>query len=386
MPSSLRRLDLRAHLLRAVVDAEREVLEPRHDPRAGARARRAGSPSASAATISYGCAFGSATPYSPGAPVRRVDHRRDVVDVARAIAGMSCATSSGRVAATPKTRRAEEHAVRLERAARLARGTSTIDCSRRPLQAREHHRRDRAVRPAHVVVEDLVDAGLRRRARDVDVVAAHRRVREVREAAVARSTARRRASGSPARSPAFHAAAARIGSRKQTMPADHADALAVERARPQRSGRRSVCTAPICLRERDRRVEADDARLVLQVELDRVDPVLSISCRTPRAASVLPGVEGHVDGADRRGGAAGRSDGDRTDSRVPELVGDGDLDRLLRRPGQRQREVLALDVGPAAVNRHRAARGHRAGRRSSAARPAPCCLRVEHDRRRPCAR
>ena len=112
---------------------------------------------------------------------------------------MSWATSSGRVAATPKTEAPRKVLYGFSAAPRLReeRGDRPL---RARLQARELHRRERAVGAADVVVEDVVDAELGRRDGEVDLVAADDRVGEVGEAAVGRAVvARRRESGSPGR-------------------------------------------------------------------------------------------------------------------------------------------------------------------------------------------
>ena len=75
------------------------------------------------------------------------------------------------------------------------------------------------------------------------------------------------------RRPRFHAAR-RDRVAEADEPADHADALVVQQRDGVRRGRRRRLDRADLVRERDGRVPADLPRLVLQVELDRVDPPL----------------------------------------------------------------------------------------------------------------
>jgi hypothetical protein len=114
--------------------------------------------------------------------VRRVQHRSDVVGLARHLRDVL------RDLQRPRRRdaeygQAEIGVVRLQREPRLA---DELDdrALGRSAEAREEHARQRPVWPPHIVVEHVVDAGARGRDCDIDVVLLHRRVGEVREASV----------------------------------------------------------------------------------------------------------------------------------------------------------------------------------------------------------
>src|SRR5690348_1460440 len=103
--------------------------------------------------MSKGCAFGSATLYSPG-PQCDGYTRRAMLPPCRAISRMLCEPWRGRVATMQKTDAART-VVGPEREPRL---TQEVDDSggRGRVETGEAHRRDRPVGPPDVVVEDVV--------------------------------------------------------------------------------------------------------------------------------------------------------------------------------------------------------------------------------------
>ena len=140
----------------------------------------------------------------------------------------------------------------------------------RALQPREDHRRERAVGAADVVVEDLVHACLGRRGGDVDLVPADDRVREVREPAVPAVLVAARCLDdlvAPAVRPRVRGVDRVV---EADEPSDHAHALLVQGAHGVREVVARLDRVDL-VRERDGRVPADDAALLLHVELDGVD-------------------------------------------------------------------------------------------------------------------
>ena len=248
--------------------------------------------------MSYGCAFGFAHPVLAGRPVRRVDHRGDVVEVLghhRDVLGDLGRAGRG----DTEDGRAEERLVRFQRGARLReeRGDRPL---RARLQPRELHRRERAVGPADVVVEDVVDAELGRGHGEVDLVAADDRVREVGEAAVGRAVVAAVRGLDHLVALPVRPCPLGVGRVVEADEApDHAHALVVQRLDGVGEVHRHVDGADLA-RERHRRVPADLPAFLLQVELDRVDPALRDQVEHAVAETVVgPRVGGHVDGPDR---------------------------------------------------------------------------------------
>ena len=289
---------------------------------------------------------------------------------------MSWATSVGRVAATPKTDAPRNVPVRLQRRARLGEERDDRPLGR-PLQAGEHHRRERPVGPADVVVEDVVDAGLRRGDGDVDLVPADDRVGEVREAAVAAVGAAVRASGSPrcACRPSTPTRR-RIGSLKQT--------------------RRPITRTPLPCSVLDRVGEvvsvAWTAPILCASGTGAFQPTIPPSSfRSSSTALIRPwAIRSSTPLRSRRsahasevtwtartgcGGCAAASRSRCAGRRVPQRVGGDEGDSALRPRRPRDREAAVLDEHRAAVRDQRRARLERAreraaARRTGSARPA----------------
>ena len=185
---------------------------------------------------------------------------------------MSCATSSRPSRRDAEDREAEERPVGLEREPRLA---DELDdrVLRSAAQSREDHAFTRAVGTSDVVVEHVVDPRARRGHGDVDVVLPDGRVGEVGEPAVARVLAAVGRLHDAIALPLFQEAEARTESRKHTsLPMTRIpracifldDVVEVVDV-PDRTdlpAKRHGC------------VEAHLARLVLEIDLDRVDPLL----------------------------------------------------------------------------------------------------------------
>ena len=304
MPSRCAAVDLARTSVGPYVTPRREVLQPRHDARAGAPglasevAQRALDDLVRLRVrVRRRCTRRG--PSARGRPSARRSRPR------APLRGMSCATSVGRVAATPKTERAEERAVRLEREARLARGTRRSTCS--GVRAAPGRPSSRAGRR---------DGGRSRRARrrcragrgdgDVDVVLPDGRVREVRETAVAGVRA------AVGRLDDLVALAALPGGRREERVAE-ADEAADDADPARVQLRDAVAQVVDVLRRRrsarpsgDGRVEAHLARLVLEVDLDRVDPVLVDQLDHATAQRrVGPAVQRDVHRAYRLGGRRG---------------------------------------------------------------------------------
>ena len=287
-----RGVDLRPDLALAVLDAEREVLEPGHDSRPRP-AHCSIEVEQRPAHDRVGPPLGIADPVLVRPPVRRIEHRRDVVDLA---------CDGGHVLRDlvgPRGRDAEDRRAEEGRRAERARGARSRESRRsrppdRP-EPRNDHRSERPVGPADVVVEDVVDAELRRGDGEVDVVGLDVGMDVVREAAVA----------------------ARVGATVWRL--DHELATAV-RPRPLGQDRIAKCdeasdhSRAAIVQELHRLGEvvrvplgtdlpgdrhagapADDAELVLDVELDRVDPPLGEQAQhaSPQPG-MRPGVRAHV--------------------------------------------------------------------------------------------
>ncbi len=269
-PVAPRGLDLATHLRRAVRDAEREVLEPRNHARACAP-RLPAEVTQRPQDDLVGLAVRIGDVVLAGAPVRGVDHRRDVVRLSRHRGDVL--RDLGRPSRRdPEDREPEERPVGLEREPRLA---DELDdrVLRSAAQSREDHALTRAVGTSNVVVEHVVDPRACRGHGDVDVVLPDGRVGEVREPAVARVL---RAVG---RLHDAVALAALPGGRSEDRiaeahePADHTDPARMHLLHDvvevvDVSDRTDLAA------ERHGCVEAHLARLVLEVDLDRVDPFL----------------------------------------------------------------------------------------------------------------
>ena len=265
---------------------------------------------------------------------------------------MSCATSSGRVAATPKTDAPRRAPVGWS-AFRVSARKAAIEPRGLALQAREPHAVQRAVGTAHVVVEDVVHAEPGSRDGDVDVVLPDRRVGEVREATVAAGV---------------------------WLPAGCLDDLVLPARPPGRLGLNGVaegdetpdhsCTSGVqqldrvlqvedlpdradLAAERHRGVPADDSRFVFEVELDRVDALLVEQLKHGRAElRVRPAVGRHVDRPHRVARQPRHEeDGDHTGGGVAGGVPRDDLDRLGRRGREVELEAPVLPDGDHALAR-----------------------------------
>ncbi len=159
--------DLGPHLLRPVVDTEREVLKPGHDTGAGSldgplevleRAR----------DDVVGIGLGVGDPVLARPPVRRVHHRRDVVHLARHLRDV-LGDLVGPRRGDAEDRRTEIRPVRRQRLPRLGEERhDRVVLGRRRGRGRPWSRAAR--RASHVVVEDVVDAEGGGGDRDVDVV------------------------------------------------------------------------------------------------------------------------------------------------------------------------------------------------------------------------
>ena len=262
--------------------------------------------------------------------MRGVEHRRDVVDLARHrrdVLGDLLRPRRG----DAEDRRAEERVRAGERLPALPQEADDRRLRRAP-QSGEAHRGERAVGATDVVVEDLVDAELGRGRGERDVVALHGGAREIGEAAVARVGA---AVG------ALHDLVAPAGLpcgfgvdrvAEADDPADHAHTEPVQPVERSLQVVDAELRADL-LRERHAGRPADLARLVLQVELDRVDLLRAHEVEDALAERVVrPRIGGHVDRADRSFGAAG-DDGHRhaPAAPVPGGVGGGQNEAAWRR-------------------------------------------------------
>jgi hypothetical protein len=141
------------------------------------------------------------------------------------------------------------------------------------VQTGKHHRAERSVWPANVVVEHVVDAGARGGDRDVDVVLADDGVREIREAAITGIRAAVRRLHNLVAPAAFPCCLRKQRIAEADEPSDHADPPGVH----PRDESPQVIDGVRCAdatSQRYRRVEADDSALVLQVDLDCVDAML----------------------------------------------------------------------------------------------------------------
>ncbi len=133
--------------------------------------------------------------------------------------------------------------------------------------------------------------------------------------------------------------------------ADHADALLVQLldGRPEVVDVANGADLPP---ERHGRVPADDAGLVLEIELDRVDLLLLDQVEHAAAQLVVrPGIGAHVHGAHRlRRLARHERDGDGAERRVPGRVGGVELERGRRRRLEIEREAAVLQLERTAVD------------------------------------
>ena len=136
-------------------------------------------------------------------------------------------------------------------------------------------------------------------------------------------------------------------------------------------------------RERDAGVPADSAGLVLEVELDCVDPALVDQVEDPLPQGrVGPGVEGDVHRADRvRRRARLHRDPDATGGRVPERVRGDERHRPLRARRPRDLKAAVLDEYGLAVGGQARPPLERAGDPDRLARWDQHPRRIERNRR-----
>ena len=271
MPAATRGVDLRPDLALAVLDAEREVLEPGHHSR----------PRPAHCTVEVeqrpaddrvGLPLRDRRPRTRSGPSAT---DRASARCSRPRARWRARPGRSRRAAWPRCRRPTRRGRRrVERAAPRVREKADHRVRRIAPEPRNDHRSEWPVGPADVVVEDVVDAELRRGDGEVDVVGLDVGMDVVREAAVA---ARVRAAGGRLDDELPTAVRPRpLGQdrvAKGDEASDHPRAAIVQ----ELHRRGEVVRVPLGTDlpgHRHAGAPADDAELVLDVELDGVDPPL----------------------------------------------------------------------------------------------------------------